>query len=169
MPDHGGVGRHIVQHHGVGADPGVVADGDRPQHLGAGADDHVVADRRVALAAHGAGHAEGHLVVKIAVVADLGGFADHHAHAVVDHQPPAELGGRMDLDPGQPAGDMRGKPAQQVQLVLATASATAVPHDGVQARVAQQDLERRPCRRVAFPICPDSLTQEHESHATIPL
>ena len=42
----------------------------------------------------GARHAQRNLVVQVAIVADLGGFADHHAHAMIDHQPATKLGGR---------------------------------------------------------------------------
>jgi len=37
------------------------------------------------------------------------------------------------------------------------------------AWVAEQNLNMRPRSGVALPIRPDSLTQEHESHATFPL
>jgi hypothetical protein len=108
-------------------------------------------------------------MIEVAVVADLGGFPDHHAHAVINHQPPADFRGRVDLDPGQPAGNMRGEPSQQAQVVLPEPMRQPVPHQGMQSRVAQQDLEPGSRCRVAFPICPDRLTQEHESHATFPL
>ena len=150
--DHGGVGRHGVDHHGVGADAGIVADGDRPQHLGAGADDHVVAHRRVALAAHGARDPQRDLMIEVAIVADLGGLADHHAHAMIDDKPPADLRGRMDLDPGQPAGDMGGKSAQQVPIMPPQPVGQAVPHHCMQPGIAKQHLQRRTRGGIAFPI-----------------
>ena len=36
----------VAYHHGVGADPGTVADGDSSQNLGAGPDEHLVPDDR---------------------------------------------------------------------------------------------------------------------------
>jgi hypothetical protein len=39
----------------------------------------------------------------------------------------------------------------------------------VKPRITQQNLEGGSGRGIALPICPDRLTQEHESHATIPL
>src|ERR1700722_14989700 len=44
-----------------------------------------------------------------------------------------------------------------------------MPHDGVQTGVAEQDFQRGTRGWVAFPVGLDRLTQEHESHATIPL
>ena len=75
--DHDGVGRHRVQHDGVGADAAVVADGDGSEDLGPGADDHPVADGRVALLVGQARAPEGHSLVDRHVVADHGGLADH--------------------------------------------------------------------------------------------
>ena len=46
----GGVFRDLLQHHGVGGDPGPVPHLEGPQHLGPGGDQHVVADGGVALA-----------------------------------------------------------------------------------------------------------------------
>ena len=123
--DHGGVVGDVVEHDGVGADPGVVAHLDRSQHLRAGADDHIIANGRVPLAAAGAGDPKGDLMIEVAVVADFRGLADHHAHAVVDHQPPAESGGRVDLDPGQPAARYARKTGPAGTDRAATASATA--------------------------------------------
>jgi hypothetical protein len=47
------------------------------------------------------GAAQGHALVDRALVAHLGRFADHHAHAVVDEHPPAHGGAGVDLDAGE--------------------------------------------------------------------
>jgi hypothetical protein len=93
--------------HRIGADARTAAHGHGAQHLSAGADDHAVFQRRMALlialafAIDARRHAaEGHAMVERDVIADLAGLADHHAHAVVDEEPPADLGARVDLDPG---------------------------------------------------------------------
>src|SRR6476660_3945724 len=80
--------RHILDYHRVRADARTVPDLDRPQDLGAGAEHDPVAQRRVPLALVPRGAAERDAVVKRAVVTDLRGFADHHAHAVIDEKPP---------------------------------------------------------------------------------
>ncbi len=105
--DHGGVVRHRVDHHRAGADLGVVADGDVAEDLRAGADHDVVADGGVALAALFARAAQRDALVEQNVVADLGGLADHHAHAVVDEAAPSDHGAGMDLDSGHRADELR--------------------------------------------------------------
>ncbi len=59
--------------------------------------------------------------------------------------------------------------AQQAQFMLPQPVRQAMPHDGMQTGIAEQDLQRGTRSRVAFPVGLDRLTQEHESHATIPL
>ena len=97
------------------ADP--VADGDRTQNLGAGADDDVVADRRVTFAMAGVRHAEGDLVVNIAVVPDFRGFADHDPHPMVDDEASSDLRGGMNLDSRQPSREMRRESSQEEKSV----------------------------------------------------
>ena len=100
---HRGTGRHVLDHDRIAAHARALAHGDGAENLGAGADHHVVFQRRVALALFPGGAAQGHAMVERAVVADFGGFADHHTHAVIDEEAPADLGARMDLDAGQKA------------------------------------------------------------------
>ena len=75
----------------------------------------------MALAAMERGAAEGHALIERHVVADLGGLADHHAHAVVDEQAPADLGAGMDLDAGQDPPEMRDEAARAPASRAATA------------------------------------------------
>ena len=105
--DHGLAGGDRLHDDGVGPDPGTVTDDDVAEDLGAGPDDDVVADGRVPLTALAAGAAERDLMIEVDVVADHGGLADHHAHAVIDHESAPDLRGGMDFDAGQPSRDMR--------------------------------------------------------------
>ena len=114
--------RYLFDYHGVGADSAIVADLDRAKDFGAGADDHPIADGRVAFPGVAAGTAERDAVIDRDVVADLGGFADHHTGRVVDEQPGAEYGARMDVDPGQNAGDLPEACARPPSLRVATTS-----------------------------------------------
>ncbi len=77
-------GRHRLHHHRVRADPGAVANVDRPQHFGPGPDDDAVTQCRVAFALIPTSTAQRNAVVKRAIVADHGRLADHDPHAVVD-------------------------------------------------------------------------------------
>ena len=63
------------------------------------------------------------------VVADLGGLADHDAHAVVDEEASADRRAGMDLDAGQPARDLRAGTRER--------AAAAARHSACDTRCAQ--------------------------------
>ncbi len=107
------VGRHRLDHDGVGADPAAGADGDGPEDLGAGADGDAVADRWGGACRGQAGAAEGDAVVDGHVGADLGGLPDDHAGGVVDEQPGPEHRGGVDVHPGEPLDERRAQPGSQ--------------------------------------------------------
>jgi hypothetical protein len=75
------------------------------------------------------------------VVADLGRLADHHAHAVVDEQPPADLRTGMDLDPGDEAVGMRHRARQHLEAGAIEGMRDAVHHHRLQAGIAGHGLE----------------------------
>ena len=50
---------------------------------------------------------EGDALIDGDVLADLGGLADDHPRSVVDEQPFAESGSRVDLDAGEQTSDLR--------------------------------------------------------------
>jgi len=77
----------------------------------------------------------------VAVVADLGGLADDDAHAVVDDDAPADGRGRMDLDAGEEANDLREHARRQPEARCPRGVRDGVRPDGVQARVTEQYLE----------------------------
>jgi hypothetical protein len=60
----------------------------------------------VALAALESGAAQRHALVERHPVADLGRLPDHHSGPMVDEEVGADLGPRMDLDPGDPAAEV---------------------------------------------------------------
>ena len=118
----------------------------------------VVAHGGMALAAAGARDAQGDLMIQIAIVANLRGLPDHHAHAVVDHQATAEPGGGVNLDPGEPAGNMGGEAAQQKQPVFPQPMGQFMPEHRVQTRVTEQHFHPGTCRWITFAIGLDGLT-----------
>ena len=63
---------------------------------------------------------QGHALIQGAVVADLGGFPNDHAHAVVDEQPFPDLGGGVDLDPRFPPGTLGDPAGQKFQVMPVT-------------------------------------------------
>ena len=91
----------------------MMADQDVAQHLGSGPDNDVVAQGRMALALLITGAAERHALVEQHIVADLGGFPDDHAGAVVDEEPPPDGCARMDLDARKKAAELRNNPGYQ--------------------------------------------------------
>jgi hypothetical protein len=75
-----------------------------------------------------------------AVVTDLGGFADHNAHAVIDEEPATYLRSGMYLDSGQPAGQVRQETGKPFQLPAPQPVRRPVQQQGVETGVAGYDL-----------------------------
>ena len=90
-----------------------------------------------------------HTVIKGAVVADLGGLADHDTHAVIDEQPAADAGAGMDLDAGQHPPDMRDEAAQEVEAALPQPMRGPEIEQGLETGVTQHDFQPRARRRIA--------------------
>ena len=89
-----------------------------------------------------AGSAQGHTVIEGDVVADLGGFADHHPSAMVNEEARTDAGAGVDIDVAQqPSGE-----TQQTRGIAPLASPQAmreaVEHDCVHARIGGQHLQR---------------------------
>jgi hypothetical protein len=83
------------------------------------------------------------------VVADLGGLADHHAHAVIDeHSPPYARAG-MDLDARQNAADVRRRATDPAQAMPPEPMRDLVQPERMQARVARQHFPMIARRRIA--------------------
>src|SRR5580698_5819531 len=83
--------RYRMNDNGAGADFHVVADLNTAENLSARSDNHVIADGRMALAVLVARATERDALIAKHVVADLGGFADHYSHAVIDEKAPADF------------------------------------------------------------------------------
>ena len=99
--NHGAIRWHVLDDHGVGADAYALADGNRAKDLGAGTDHHAIGQRRVAFAFVPGGAAQRDAVVERDIVADYGGFPDHHAGAMVDEEAAANGGTGVNVDVGQ--------------------------------------------------------------------
>ena len=96
----------------------------------------------VALAFFLAGPAQRNALIQQDVVADLGGLADHHPHAVVDEEPPADLCARVNLDPGGRAIDLRNNASQQNEARFVKPVRQPMQQDGVEAGIAKEDFNR---------------------------
>ena len=108
--------------------------------------------------------AERDAVVEGHVITDFGGLADHHAHAVVDEKPPADLGAGVDLDSRQPAAQLGDEPAQNTPPAPPGGMGEAVRHQGMESRIQQHELEPRARRRVAGHHRVDFSAQALEVH-----
>ena len=101
--DDRGSGGNFFGHHGIGADLGAGADGERSQDFGSGTNDHAVFQGWVTLALVPTGAAQGDTLIERDIVTDDGCFADHHPHAVINEEASSDHRTGVDLDPGQPA------------------------------------------------------------------
>ncbi len=100
--DHCGIGWHVLDDNRIGADAGTVANNNGAEDLGTGADDDIVTQRRMTLALLPAGTAQSDTVLQRAIVAYLRRFTNHHAHAMIDEETPADRGAGMYFNAGQP-------------------------------------------------------------------
>src|SRR6267154_1681370 len=97
------------------------------------------------------GPTKGDAVVERAVVADLGGLTDHDSHAVIDEYPATDGSPRMDLDTRQPASPVRQPASQPTGTHFPQGVGhRAMPDEGVQARIAGQDLPGGAGGRIAL-------------------
>ena len=93
------------------------------------------------------------------VVADLGGLADHHAHAVVDEEAAADRRAGMDLDAGEEAAELRDEAAAQLPVAPPEPVRQAMENQGMQPGIAEYDLQPRSCGRIALEDRLDILAQ----------
>src|SRR5699024_10856513 len=109
-----------------------------------------VAERGVTLGLLERDTAQRDPVVEHAVVADLGGLADHHAHAVVDEEPATDTGAGVDLDPSEESRELteyaRHDPSRPAAGPYAVGQ--AVEPDRVEPRVDDRVLDVSPGGRV---------------------
>ena len=123
---------HIFHDNGVRADPCIFAHSDCSQYFCARADHHAVLQGGVALAGPGAHPAQRDSVIKGDICADLGGFADHHAHAMIDEQARPDGRAGVDFDACQTARHLGQHAGRGLQPGLPQAVVEAVQPDRVQ-------------------------------------
>src|SRR5262249_14972758 len=89
-------------------------------------------------------------VVERAVVADLGRFTDHDAHAMIYEEPAPDSCPRMNLDSSEPARQVRNEPRKPFQPPGPQPVRRAVHDKRVKARVARKHLPARAGGRIPF-------------------
>src|SRR5262244_419484 len=142
--------RHLPHHHRPRTNAAPGADGEAADDLRARSHHHVVGEGGVPLLPLVAGAAESHPLEQAHVPPDLGRLADDHSHAIVDEESGSKLGRGMDLDAREEAAQVRqptgsGRPSRPPQGMR-----NAVDPDGVDAGVAQYDLEGGARGRIAL-------------------
>src|SRR5262249_62235078 len=95
-----------------------------------------------------------------------GGGATAHPRAGAGERAGADPRAGMDLDPGEPAAEMRSKAPEPPEPAQPEPAREPVDVDRVEARIAGQYLPRRASRRVAVEDAGDIATQFLE-HAAI--
>lgn len=106
IADHCAVVWNLFSYNSVRADRAVAADLNVAEYLGAGPDNGAGADRWMSFARFTFGAAKCYSVINNAVVADLSGLAKNHTRTMIDKYFFADLGPRMDLDPGQETAEL---------------------------------------------------------------
>ena len=105
--DHRRVRLHILHHHRVAANAGMIMHRDRAEHLRARAEDDIRANGGMALAFVPGRAAERHPLIHTDIVAELRRLADDDAHAVINKKAAPDAHRRMNLHPRCPARPQR--------------------------------------------------------------
>src|ERR1017187_10530467 len=143
------------------------SNGDVAQDVGVIPNKDAVAQRGMPLADVLARAAQGHALVHGHVVAHDGGLANHHAHPVIDKQPPPNARAGMNLNAGMETSDLRHRPRQKSQALAPEPVMHPMRPHRVQARIAEQHHRPRSGRGVALDhaadIFPNRIKQVHSA------
>src|SRR5690606_10919849 len=129
------------------------------QHFSAGPHHHTVFQCGVTLSLVPGGATQGNAVVQGAVVADFGGFTDHHAHTMVNKKTPADGGAGVNFETGKPAADGRHPARQPYKASQPQPVRQPVMHNSMQTRVSGQHFKGIAGGRVALEYAGDVFTQ----------
>ena len=97
-------------------------------------------NRRVPLARTARKPTKRYAMIDQHIIADLCRLTDHHAHAVVDEQPPSKLRAGVDFDPGQKTAEMRNQPPCPAPAALPEPMRKPVPQNGMQPGITENRL-----------------------------
>ena len=97
--DHSCAGWHFFNHNRVGANARTVANEKTTQYFSTSTNHHTFTQARVSFAMLQACASQRYPLVQSAVIADLCGLTNNHAHAMINKHAPADFGPRMDLNP----------------------------------------------------------------------
>ena len=138
------------QHHRSRANAAVLPYRDVPQHFRAPSDNHIGFDGRMPLPVLFPGTSQGDALIEGHVVSDLGGLSNHHTHAVIDEQPPADLRSWVNFNSGEKARDLRPPASPEKEAVIPEPVIDAVEPHRVQTGITEEDLGPRLRGRIAL-------------------
>jgi hypothetical protein len=101
----------------------------------------MVAQRRMSLAGLLTRPAQRYTLIKQAVVPDFSRFPNHHAHPVIDEEPPPDGRARMNFNARNPPRHLRNQPRQQRYPSLIQRMSHPVEKHGVQPGVTEEYLD----------------------------
>ena len=83
------------------------------------------------------------------ILPDLCRFPDHHAHAMIDEEPRADLGPGVDFNSSEETAEVREKAAQKVEMVPPDPVGEAMEVDRMKTWVAEEYLNQASGRRIS--------------------
>ncbi len=144
----GRTGRHVLHDYGSGPHASMRSDVDGAEDLPPGSDNNTIAEGWVALLPLEAGSAQRHALVQHHVVADLGGFADHDTHAVIDDESSPDRGTGVDLDAGHGAAQLADESRAEWMTPRPQAVSQTVHRHRMESGIEEQHLGDAAGRRV---------------------
>src|SRR5580765_2882066 len=147
---HGRILRNIAEDDRSGTDPAVLANSYVAEHLRACADCRLIANRGMALALFFAGASKSHSLIHRDIVSQRNCLSNDYAHAVINEKPLSYPCSGMDFNTGTETCHLRKHPPEAVQSLLPKPMTQAVRPKSMQAGIAEQNLESRTCRGIAF-------------------
>jgi len=89
-------------------------------------------------------------MINCTIISNLGGLADHHPHAMIDKYPSPQPGTRVNFNTGEHAAKVRYESCSGCPLPLPETRSKCVKDQGVDTRIAKQNLKFGPCSRIFF-------------------
>jgi hypothetical protein len=146
----GRIGGHGFEDHRIGSYLYVVADSNAAENFRARSHHDMIPHGGMALTSVLTGPSQGHTLKERDVIADLGGFSDDDAHAVIDEKSFSNGRRGVDLDAGQDPSDLRNSPREEWNVMAMEPMRHAVGQERVKAGIGQNDFNRTRSRRVSI-------------------
>ena len=139
--NYGRVIRNGFHDHRTCPDLDAIADLDSAENLGSRANHDFVPNCRMAFAAFMAGPTKRDSLINENVIANFGGLANDHAHAMIDKKAVADCCPRMDFNPSQKTGKLRHETRQDGYTRQIQTMRHAMHKHGMEARITKDNFE----------------------------